>query len=234
MKHNENVVVCPPCGESTLKGGKGVVNKGTLMDNPPSALRATSPAGGEVNGGFTLIELLVVVLIIGILAAVAVPQYQKAVQKSRLSKMITSARSLYEAQEHFRLNNGELSKYLSNLDIDFGGTPVTAFSNYERCHSKGGAVWTRAVADGVIDVGDYEVGLAGPYSKPGASAAALKDKCLFILFLHAPDAHAGEALCYDAGDDIDLCSKYFNLGAKVTGNGGGYGSVSRSSHVIPF
>ena len=71
----------------------------------------------QKSKGFTLIELLVAVLIIGILAAIALPQYQKAVWKSRASEVKIFAKNLTEAQGLYRLLNGEYAQDFSEMDI---------------------------------------------------------------------------------------------------------------------
>ena len=68
--------------------------------------------------GFTLIELLVVVLIIGILAAIALPQYRKAVLKSRATEAITILKAITDAQKRYFLVNNSYATDLTKLDIE--------------------------------------------------------------------------------------------------------------------
>ncbi len=75
--------------------------------------------------GFTLIELLVVVLIIGILAAIALPQYQIAVEKSRMAEAAGLLKVIARANEGYFLSTGSYAPDLSVLDVDVPGTDYT-------------------------------------------------------------------------------------------------------------
>ena len=95
---------------------------------------------------FTLIELLVVVLIIGILASVALPQYQKAVEKSRSTEAITTLTALSKAIDVYVMANNFQSVDLlgglsagwgdgtESLDIEMNKSMDCSTDDY--CHSK--------------------------------------------------------------------------------------------------
>ena len=68
-------------------------------------------------GGFTLIELLVVVLIIGILAAMAMPQYFKAVERSRMAEAVTLMDSIVKAQRRKYMQTNDYAHNFRGLDV---------------------------------------------------------------------------------------------------------------------
>ncbi|WP_424246058.1 prepilin-type N-terminal cleavage/methylation domain-containing protein [Elusimicrobium posterum] len=92
--------------------------------------------------GFTLIELLVVVLIIGILAAIALPQYTKAVEKSRATEAISTMNAIEKGLSIYLLNNAlpaaDTTKNLTDDDLDitlsggqwFGTNYLTKYYKY--------------------------------------------------------------------------------------------------------
>ena len=108
----------------------------------------------QKNAGFTLIELLVVVLIIGILAAIALPQYNVAVAKARYTQAMVLANALRQAQDVYYLANGKYSLDLTNLDISVPTDGCEFFQNNGAISCKDFNCYVYDGAEAAESVGD--------------------------------------------------------------------------------
>jgi prepilin-type N-terminal cleavage/methylation domain-containing protein len=155
--------------------------------------------------GFTLIELLVVVLIIGILAAVALPQYEKTVWKSRATELQTLTRALGTAQSIYYMANGIGASSFDDLDLSFPlPTPFNpgmglAYTD-ARMTEKYGCVLNNRGGDRGVGSGCMFV--SGPYA--GAGFYMLQNN------VYSSSATVGELYC--AGNE-EFCTKIMNYKA---------------------
>ena len=114
--------------------------------------------------GFTLIELLVVVLIIGILASIALPQYTKAVEKSRATEAVQLLGTLANAEWIFQMQNGTFTNDLSLLDIQLPGVSSTTTSTTSTNNFAISILSTGTNNAGPVLASAYRADASDPYS----------------------------------------------------------------------
>ena len=120
----------------------------------------------ENEKAFTLIELLVVVLIIGILAAVAVPGYNKAVEKSRATQALTLLKTLGQAAESYYLANGEFATTFDQLDVDFPYSGSTKWRD-DATDTRSNEDWSIQLYNGDTTHGVFVGRIQGAYAGAG-------------------------------------------------------------------
>ncbi len=168
---------------------------------------------------FTLIEVLVVVLIISILAAIALPQYKKVVEKAKATQGITMLKSIYQAAVVYYMANDTWPDKLDELDVQSGWNKNIKWNpNAEARDTISNDDWSvHLVRNGTHTVYGVEMGrISGPYAGSGFT----------IYFKHQYDwLPEKEILCVEKnkyGNFIfenkgDYCEKLFSAALVYSG-----------------
>ena len=151
---------------------------------------------------FTLIELLVVVLIIGILAAVAVPQYQKAVRKARIAEARVILKALVDASDVYILQHGNYDDLsMESLDIKVPTQSKNwVFENDECALNSQGKMGCSFLAFPRFETG-YIITYASPNYEDDWAGKWICD----------PDDETGQKICQQLGTDMELEDYEFSM-----------------------
>ncbi len=139
--------------------------------------------------GFTLIELLIVVLIIGILAAIGIPQYFRAVERSRVSEAMNVFSNIKNSQERYFARKAQYTNNWDDLDIevkDASGNTCTGtnacvlkYYNVQIVVANNTAYQINATRNmSVTRYGQYTITFTGPQGRVDCSDTKCKNELL--------------------------------------------------------
>ena len=166
-------------------------------------------------GGFTLIELLVVVLIIGILAAMALPQYFKAVERSRMAEAVTLMDSIVKSQRRKFMQTNRYAESFEGLDVSpKGATGARYYTKGDPQTGAGGNGFVIVMEDGRLG---FRYGSVSAWRGFDGSSvhASLQYQYYLVRYYQSDNVschginQAGYELCADfCGIDTPMQSQY--------------------------
>jgi len=173
--------------------------------------------------GFTLIELLVVVLIIGVLSAIALPQYRKAVEKTKAAQAQAVVKTLAQAQQAYYMANGEYATSFDELAVDMSAfTGNTQFNNYCAMDTRSNNEWSFQLLSWDSDDGSNSVRrvvagrISGPYQGAGWAIELHNhnDRMLCVI-----QTTQGVAYNWERAGSMDYCQHLFGAKGAVVLSG---------------